>query len=234
MKLARPKRAIGVAIVAILAIIACLWAVLWFTPAVTVKNIEVEGVVNGDAQAIEQASGIQRGQNMLRADTKQAARNIASQPWVHVNSVGRSWPSTVTIHITEYNAVLFMRATDGEHLFDESGLEFTTAVPPEGTVELIDAPRVDNPEDGKLDLEPEVVKSALVLLKELPASVREGLKQISAPKANEIKFIFNDGHELFAGSSDNAVDKGRAAELVLKREERIWNISNPHMPTTQA
>lgn len=233
MKVTRPKQAIAAAVIGIVAIVACVWSVLWFTPLVTVKHVEVQGVVHGDAKAIEAASGITAGQKMLRVNTKQAAQNIASEPWVHVISVGRTWPSTVTISVTEYEPVLFMRATDGDHLFDGEGHEFTTAPPPPGTVELIGAPRVDNPEDGKLDLQPEVLKSVLAILNQLPAPVREGLAQVAAPKANEVKLLFHDGHELFVGSSDNAREKGRAAELVLKREERIWNISNPHMPTAQ-
>ena len=52
-----PRRGwlVGGGLVAIIAIVA---TVVWFSPWLVVKNIDVEGVVHGDKDAIVEASGI--------------------------------------------------------------------------------------------------------------------------------------------------------------------------------
>lgn len=218
----------GILIAALLAVIA--WAVLWFTPLATVENIEVEGVVHGDAAAITEASGVTTGEQLARVDTGAAARNIASEPWVERATVGRGWPSTVQVEITEHVPAAFIRATDGEHLFTADGVEFLVAPPPEGTVEFARIPRVDDPEPGKLSPRPEVMEAALDVLAALPERVRAETARIDAPGAAEVTVMLHDGREIHFGSADRAEEKGRAAEIVMDREGQRWTVANPAEP----
>lgn len=100
---------------------------VWFSPWLVVKNIDVEGVVHGDKDAIVEASGISENQKLIRLDTDASARSVAGQPWVDSVTVSRSWPQGVTISVREFTPVVFVRATDGEHLFSANGQEFVTA-----------------------------------------------------------------------------------------------------------
>lgn len=225
-----PAAIAGVAVlgVALLAVIA--WAVLWFTPLATVEDVEVEGVVHGDTAAISEATGIARGEKLARVDTAAAARSVAGQPWVDRVTVSRKWPSTVRVEVVEHRAAAFIRATDGEHLINADGREFLVAPPPEGTVELVRVPRVENPEPGKFDGDPKVVESALAVLAALPERVRAETARVDAPGAAEITLLLHDGREIHFGSSDRAPEKGRAAEIVLDREGTRWTVSNPIEP----
>ena len=89
------------AFVAVLAVVVA-WAVLFFFPVLTVKKVDVQGAKNADVQQVSEASGVGERSNMLRLDTEQVARNVAPTPWVKKVTVSRSWPSTVTIQITEH------------------------------------------------------------------------------------------------------------------------------------
>lgn len=164
-------------------------------------------------------------------DTGAAARNIASEPWVERATVGRGWPSTVRVEITEHVPAAFIRATDGEHLFNSEGVEFLVAPPPPGSVELVRVPRVEDPDPGKLDPDPKVVRAVLDVLVALPERVRGEVARVDAPGQTEISLNLHDGREIFFGSSDRAREKGRAAEIVLDREGQSWNVSNPVKPT---
>ncbi|MEJ6020494.1 cell division protein FtsQ/DivIB [Corynebacterium sp. H113] len=230
-------RAIGAAVVALIVIIAAVWAVLWFTPVATVKQINVEGVVNGNAEEIRIASGISEGTPVARVDTVSAARNVASQPWVDAVTVGRKWPSAITVKVTEFTPALMIRASDGAHIIDTNGVEFTTidfaAPAPVGAVELTGAPQVDAPEPGKVGIDPGVLESVLGVVNAMPQVVREQLARVEAPGAAEVTLQMKDGREFFLGSSDMAKEKGRAVELLLPREEQKWNVSNPHEPTVR-
>lgn len=232
-RLARaPQRGwlIGAGLVAIIAIVA---AVVWFSPWLVVKNIDVEGVVHGDKDAIVEASGISENQKLIRLDTDTSARSVAGQPWVDSVTVSRSWPQSVTISVREFAPMVFIRATDGDHLFSDNGQEFVTAPPPPGVIEIVDAPRVDEPADGKVDPEPRVIKAVLTVVKALPELVAHRVERISAPSEAEIKLFLTDGYEVYFGSSDNAAEKARATEIVLNRGEKTWNVSNPRLPTAK-
>ena len=226
----RPVRIAGVAVVAVALLAVIAWAVLWFTPAATVDEVEVEGVVHGDAAAIAEASGISTGEKLARVDTAAAARSIATQPWVERVTVGRGWPSTVRVEITEHVPAAFIRATDGEHLFNAAGTEFLVAPPPEGTVEFARIPRVDDPAPGKLGPRPEVMRAAQELLAALPERVRAETARIDAPGAAEVTVMLHDGREIHFGSADRAGEKGRAAEIVMDREGQRWTVANPAEP----
>lgn len=226
----RPARIAGlaVAVTALLWVIA--WAVLWFTPVATVDEIRVEGVVHGDAAAITEASGIATGEKLAQVDTGAAARAIATQPWVERVTVGRDWPSAVRVDVTEHVPVAFIRATDGEHLFNAAGAEFLVAPPPPGTIEFARVPRSDDPEPGKLSPRPEVMDAALEVLAALPERVRAETARIDAPGAAEITVMLHDGREIHFGSADRAAEKGRAAEILLDREGQRWTVANPAEP----
>lgn len=221
----------GIIVVALIVVAAIAWAVLWFTPVATVKEIRVEGVVNGDAAAISESTGISTGEQLARVDTDAAARAVAAQPWVEKVTVGRSWPSAVTVEVVEHASVAHIRATDGEHLFNSEGVEFLVAPPPPGSVELVRVPRVEDPDPGKLDPDPKVVRAVLDVLVALPERVRGEVARVDAPGQSEISLNLHDGREIFFGSSDRAREKGRAAEIVLDREGQSWNVSNPVKPT---
>ena len=217
----------------LVAIIALVVAVVWFSPWLVVKNIDVEGVVHGDKDAIVEASGITENQKLIRLNTNAAARSVAGQPWVDSVTISRSWPQGVTISVREFAPVVFIRATDGEHLFSEKGEEFVTAPPPPGVIEVVDAPRVDEPADGKIDPESRVIKAVLDVVKALPEPVAHRVERISAPSEAEIKLFLTDGYEVYFGSSDNAAEKARATGIVLSRDEKTWNVSNPRLPTAK-
>lgn len=223
----------GIIVVALIVVAAIAWAVLWFTPVATVKELRVEGVVNGDAAAISESTGISTGEQLARVDTDAAAHAVAAQPWVEKVTVGRSWPSAVTVEVVEYASVAHIRATDGEHLFNSEGVEFLVAPPPPGSVELVRVPRVEDPDPGKLDPDPKVVRAVLDVLVALPERVRGEVARVDAPGQTEISLNLHDGREIFFGSSDRAREKGRAAEIVLDREGQSWNVSNPVEPTVR-
>ncbi|WP_295625758.1 cell division protein FtsQ/DivIB [uncultured Corynebacterium sp.] len=221
---------VGLIALAVVVLVAAVWAVLWFTPVATVKEIRVEGVVNGDAAAITEATGIPEGEQLARVDTDAAARSVAGQPWVDRVTVGRSWPSAVTVDVVEHTAVVHIRATDGEHLFNAEGEEFHVGPPPPGSIEMVRVPRVDDPEPGKIDPDPDTVRAVLDILGALPDRIRGEVARVDAPGPTSVSLNLHDGREIFFGSSDRAAEKGRAADIVFDREGSSWNVSNPVEP----
>lgn len=215
------------------AVIAIVVGVVWFSPWIVVRKIEVQGVIHGDKTAIVESSGITEGQKLIGLNTGLSARAVARQPWVDSVTVSRSWPQGVNISVKEFTPLLFIRATDGDHLFAQDGREFITATPPPGVVEVVDVPRVDQPADGKIDPKPRVIEAVIDVIRALPEAVAARTERISAPSEAEIQLYLSDGYQVYFGSADSAEAKARATEIVLSRGEKTWDVSNPAMPTTK-
>lgn len=217
-------RRVAVVLGALAAVVAVAWAVLFFTPAATVREIRVAGVLHADEAAVREASGVREGQRMLRVDTAGAAAAVAGQPWVRRATVARAWPRGIRIEVVEHAPALFLRDADGDRIFDEAGTEFLRGPAPEGTPELAGAPA------GEAG---EVVGEALELLRALPGELRGRLTRVEAPGPNAITLVFDGDREMYAGSADQAAAKAVAIRDLLGRPERSWNVADPRRPATR-
>lgn len=218
-KASRRRLPVIIAAVVVLAAIAGMGA--YFFPLVTVKNIEVVGATNADQVQVADASGLRTGDNMLRVDSADAAKNVASVPWVEKVTVARSWPSTITINVTEHQPVGFVKDKSTPLAVNEHGKVFLSGVQPEGAVEFKDVKADDSHAI-------EAIAASVVALK---PQVREQLEFVQAKNAESIEMHFRDDRQVFWGSSDRASEKAEATRIVLLREGAKWNVSNPAMPT---
>ena len=227
------RQRLGGAVLGLIVVAAIAAGLVFFAPFFQVKEVVVEGTVHANSQALAESSGIAPGQQLILVDTDAAARAVVTDPWVERATVGRQWPATAHIQVEEFSPVLFMKASDGEHLFAANGKEFITAPPPPGVVEIVRVPRIASPQDGKIDPEPEVIAAALRIVEQLPPPVRERLQRVEAPSANEVSLQLSEDYTFYFGSAERAAEKARAMELLLQREERQWDVSNPQMVTTK-
>lgn len=125
----------------------------------------------------------------------------------------------MTISVREFIPLIFVRTTDGGHLFSANSQEFITAAPPPGIIEVIDAPHVDEPIDGKVDPEPCVIKAVLDVVKAPSEPVAHHVERVSAPSEAEIRPFLTDEYEVYFGPSGNAAREARVTEIVLNRGE---------------
>lgn len=211
---------IGAAVVMLLAILA---VVAYFVPLLGVSKVEVVGAKNANSAVVEETSGIAPGDNMLRLDTNGAAQKIAAVPWVEKVTVSRSWPTTVTVDITEHQGIAFVKKGSDIFAVNTHGQIFLQGVEPEGAVEL----KKTDPADST------AVKGAAAALASLTPEVRGQLDRVEAETAESIELFLKDGRRVFWGSADRAAEKAEATRVVLTREGKEWNVSNPAMPTVR-
>lgn len=220
-KNARKRLPIVVAGIVVLAAILAVAA--YFLPLVGVSKIDVQGTKNADPAVIEQTSGISSGDNMLRLDTDAAAEKIASVPWVEKVTVSRSWPTTVKVEVTEHQGIAFVKQGSETYAVNANGQIFLQGVQPEGAVEL---KKVDPTNSA-------AVKGAAMAVASLPPGVQEQIDRVEAETAESIEIFLKDGRRVFWGSAERASEKAEATRVVLTREGKEWNVSNPAMPTVR-
>lgn len=214
-------------------VIIAAWAVLYFFPVLTVKNVDVQGAQHADAQQITQASEVGERSNMLRLDTEEIARKVAPTPWVKKVTVSRSWPSTVNISVEEHEAVGVVKKDGETSLVNRDGKVFLNGPAPKGAVEFTEV------KDG----DTRALAAAAKAVDALDPENRKHLVQVAAPNAEAIEMTFElpapKGEDkgprkvVYLGSAEKLAEKAEAVRVVLQREQPNWNVSNPAMPTAR-
>ena len=211
---------IGLGVVLVLIAIAAL---LRFAPIVTVSSLAVDGAQRIDPQMVQERSGIHQGENMFALDTGAAASQVATLPWVKTASVTRQWPSTVMISVQEFQPEFYIKSADGYHMFDAQGRGFAIAPEPLGGVELTGIQLQND----------EALASVGTVLAALPQPLRDQVKSVQAADRYSIELVLHDDRRVRWGSSEHAKAKAKAMEIVLQREGREWNISDPQQPSVK-
>jgi cell division protein FtsQ len=78
-------------------VLAVLCVIAWFTPALSVRTVRIEGAVAVPEQQVRDLLEIPSGRSMLRIDTNAVARRVVSIPKVRSARVQRIFPSTVRV-----------------------------------------------------------------------------------------------------------------------------------------
>ena len=95
----RRLRRVGAAGVVVVILLAA-WAILR-SPLLAVHDVEVLGSSHVTEADVQRATGLGAGTAMIDVRPGAVARKLEALPWVATASVSRSWPTDVTITLTE-------------------------------------------------------------------------------------------------------------------------------------
>lgn len=216
-----PRKRLQWLVAGLVALVVLLGVLVYAAPIVKVSQIDVQGTTNADPQAIREASAINAGDNMLRLNMAEAAKGVSTVPWVEKVTVKRSWPTTVTVDVTEHKAIGYVMDGDTPHVVDENGQVFLTGVKPEGSFEF----KKTKADDAR------AIDAATKALTALSDDLRGKLEGIEVESADSIRLFFPN-QAVYWGSAERADEKAEATRIVLGREGN-WNVSNPAMPTVR-
>lgn len=210
---------IAAAIVGALAIVVA--AAAWAFPIFRVTQFDVRGGEQISSEQAAEASGVSRGENLLRVDTRAAASGVAALDWAETVTVSRSFPHTLRVDITEHEPLAFLPAAQGgaPRLVDEKGRIFAVADPPPGAIEIT----------GADEAKEQVLGDAAEVIAAVPAGARELVKNLEIKGPYALALNLQDGRTVFWGANEDNRAKAQAMETVLKMEGRNWNISNPEL-----
>ena len=167
------KKSIAGIIAALLAVAVVCGVVVWSVPVFRVSEVKVSGTKELSAEEVEEASGIHHGDNLVRVDVGEAARDVAALPWVASATVSRSFPSSVKVKLTEHTPVAFVKDDGKTRLIDDRGEDFAEGEPPVGAVEITGDTGTpdDSGEDADALHTPEM-EEAVAVLAALPDDLR--------------------------------------------------------------
>lgn len=97
------------AILGLAALGAGAW-VLALSPVADVDRVQVQGAMRSDAEIVEEATGIHRGEAMATLDLGAAGAAVEALPWVATATLTRYWPGRVVVTVAERRAVAVVAA----------------------------------------------------------------------------------------------------------------------------
>ncbi|MGA9871879.1 MAG: FtsQ-type POTRA domain-containing protein [Rhodococcus sp. (in: high G+C Gram-positive bacteria)] len=222
--MSRSRRRVGLIAAALVAAVVAGFAVVYFSPLLTVRTIDVDGAVTVPQQEILAELAVPMGEKLVRVDANAAAQRVAAIPALASVRVQRQYPSTIRVTVAERVAVVFVDRPDGTHLLDADGVDFAVAPPPPGVLRLVtDNPGADDP----------ATESALAVLDSMPRALRDTLVEVRAGSASDVTLQLADGRTLVWGNRDNSERKSAVALALMSQPGQILDVSSPDLPTTK-
>ena len=202
-----------------------VWAVA-FSALFGVRSIKVTGLHTLTSQQVITAAGISHGTPLLRLDTGAVQRRVEALPDVASASVSTSFPSTVTIAVTERVALGAVRVAAGYVLVDKTGDQYRTMpARPAGLPLFVVPPGTSSATTGGA-----VATVAVALGSQLRAQI----SSIQALDPQAITLLMSNGTVVAWGSADQSSLKARilAALLTHSTQQQI-DVSDPAAPFTR-
>lgn len=201
-----------------------LGLILYFTPVMSVRDIEVTGLAALTREEVVDVAHVELGTPLLQVDTGAVAERVAAIRRVASTRVQRQYPSALGIAVVERVAVVFKDFPDGPHLFDRDGVDFATAPPPP-TLPVFD---VDNP--GPTD---PASRAALQVMTALAPEVAGQISRVAAPSVASITLTLADGRVVVWGNTDRTAEKAQKLAALLTQPGHTYDVSSPDLPTVR-
>lgn len=216
------KMLLGSVIVAVVGV--GLGLILYFTPAMSARNIVVTGIGTVTREEVLDAAKVRPGTPLLQINTNQVAERVAAIRRVASARVQRQYPSALRITIVERVPLVVKDFPDGPHLFDRDGVDFATGPPPPAL------PYIDVANPGPND---PTTKAALQVLIALRPEVAGQVGRIAAPSVASITLTLNDGRVVIWGTTDRTDEKAEKLAALLTQPGRTYDVSSPDLPTVK-
>lgn len=201
-----------------------LGLVLYFTPAMSARNIVVTGLSVVTREEVLDAARVRPGTPLLQINTNQVADRVATIRRVASARVQRQYPSALRVTIVERVPVVVKDFPDGPHLFDRDGVDFATAPPPPAL------PYLDVASPGPTD---PATKAALEVLMALRPEVAGQVGRIAAPSVASITLTLGDGRVVIWGTTDRTDEKAEKLAALLTQPGKTYDVSSPDLPTVK-
>lgn len=202
---------------------ALVWLVA-FSPVLSVRHVEVEGVSGPAAGELRRLAGVPAGLPLARVDTDEARRRVLSRPELAEVSVRRSWPSTIRILVEPRVPRLVLRDGSVLRIADASGSIYRTIekAPPGLPVVTV---------SGTQATSPRAVRAALSLVDALPADLARRVGTITVSSGDLVRFRVGSV-EVVWGGAEQSERKAELVALLLRTNPKRIDVSAPDTPAT--
>jgi cell division protein FtsQ len=224
MSPARTKVALA-GVVAAAVVVFLTWLVA-FSPVFGVRSVTVRGAKLVSKQRIEAAARIVHGTPIVRLDTGTVARRIEDAlPVVADARVSTSFPSAVTITVTEQVPVGYVKHRHRYTLVDADGEQYkTVGKRPKKLPHFV----VPSAADSRTS-----AAAVATVAAALPGKLRKHISSIQALNAHAITVLLRDHRVVHWGNAEHSSEKARVLRALLPHAQHLIDVSDPEKPFTR-
>jgi cell division protein FtsQ len=219
----RLLRRVLLAILLVAALAGGVWLV-FFSSVMAVKGSEVSGVAVLSEREVRRAAQVPTGVPVATVDLTAITARVEQLAPVRAAEVSRSWPDHVRIEVTEREPVV---AVDREGVWrgvDEQGVVFRDFPRKPARLPVVRM---------RATTSVEALAEAAKVVGSLPADIRRRVQRLDVGSIDRIVLHLRDGDRVNWGSADQAGDKGRVLQVLLKQEGSVYDVTAPGRPTVR-
>jgi cell division protein FtsQ len=195
--------------------VAVLGWVIGFSSLLGVGSVQVKGTRLLSAQQVRTAAGVKAGTPLIRLNTDVIRNRVEKLPEVRSVRISTSYPSTVTIAVTERVAVGYRSYGSRAQLIDADNVGFRTVrSAPAGL------PNLGGQDDATSAAIATVAAS-------LPATTARRVDSISAQSLESVTLTLTDGRTVLWGGTDRNADKARLVAALFGQPGKYFDVSDP-------
>ncbi len=186
------------------------------SPLLSVRKVEVEGVVYANPELVASIVDSIDGEPILTVDLDAAEEKLLMIPWVRQARVSMHLPSRVTIEVVERTPIAFFRSVDGfNRVIDRDGrvLDVIEGDPVDFTPIIGTGPNLSAGQNTE-----QPFLGAAELINALPSELRSRLLTVTVSPEGEVSLALTNDVEVLFGRPDDFQAKLVGVVNEIKRQ----------------
>ena len=226
VRLPRRRWPMALTLVLLLALLAGAGIVVWSSPILGLRTVDVQGSGAADlAPEVRAAVGLPDGTPLIRIDLAAVQQRVAAVGPVASAQVVRRWPHALVITVTERLPLAVTQADGHWWLLDATGKPYQrVATPPDGLLPI----ELATPGQGD-----RATLAALGVVGSLTPAIREQVTAVVAPSAYNISLDLTRGRTVIWGTDSDNATKVQVLPALLKRPGTSFDITDPTLATVR-
>jgi cell division protein FtsQ len=220
-----PHRRLILGTIAVVLVGALATWLVAFSSVFGVRTVTVQGNHTLSAGQVRAAAKIANGSPLVRLDTAGIRTRVEALPDVASAKVTTSFPSTVTIAVTERVAVGVVQGDKGYLLVDRTGNQFRKAAKRPAHLPLFVIP--------KGTAARATGEAVATVAAALPTRIRARITSIQALDPQAITLLLTNGRVVRWGSADRSGQKARILPALLHQNADQFDVTDPDQPFTR-
>lgn len=217
----RAWRRVLVLVALVAAVAGGVWLML-FSSVTSVHDVSVRGVSVLSADEVREQAAVPLDVSLATSDLDAVQARVEALAPVASVEISRDWPDTVTIEVTEREALAVVEWEGAWRGVDGDGVLFRTYPErPEGLPLL----------DTSAATPAEALGEAATVVDYLPAELLARIASVEVGSIDAISLLLRDGTRINWGSADESAAKLEVLTLLMQQEGRIYDVTAPGRPT---
>lgn len=205
-------------VVVVLAV--ALWWSLFQSRWFITETVTINGLSRLPIEQVTAIAAVPLNEPLVSQDLPGIKERLIALPEIKTVLVERGWPKTLLITITERVPIAVAATAGGYNLIDDEGKNSgVVAAPPEGLLVIAAAP--DSP----------AMLAAIQVLAAIPAEWQ--VTGLSAVTQDNVVANLASGAVISFGTGENAAQKVKVAQALLKQNYLTINVSAPDAPSAR-